>query len=229
MTAIVWDQVGERRYETGIDRGVLYPSGGIGVPWNGLVSVSETRAGTIKSYFIDGMKYLDKHIPGSYAAKLSAFTYPDVLDSLIGSPEFAPGVHVHDQPAKLFHLSYRTRIANDIDGVDHGYKLHIIYHVLANPSDFSADTIGANAEAKPFDFDLTGTPQNMFGIRPTSHISLDSRRIDPEILETLEKLIYGTEPTPPENPGDDPIPNDPQLPSLFDLLAMVNPDPVIVT
>lgn len=209
MTALVWDQAGERRYETGIDRGVLYPPSGDAVPWNGLVSVSENTAREVKSYYIDGIKYLDRHIPGSYAAKLSAFTYPDELDELLGVSEFVPGVHVHDQRSKLFNLSYRTKVGNDLEGDDHGYKVHVVYNILANPSDFSYESLSSTATAKPFEWDLSGTPMNMFGIRPTAHISLDSRRIDAAMLEALETQIYGDTDT------------DPELPNLVDLLALI--------
>lgn len=209
MTALVWDQAGERRYETGVDRGVLFPPDGVAVPWNGLVSVSENTSRDVKSYYIDGIKYLDRHIPGSYAAKLSAFTYPDALDELFGISEFVPGVNLHDQRSKLFNFSYRTKIGNDLEGEDHGYKLHIVYNILANPSDFSYETLADTVSAKPFEWDLSGTPMNMFGIRPTAHISLDSRRIDPAMLEILETQIYGDDTT------------DPNLPNLVDLLALI--------
>ena len=122
MTALAWDRVGDRRYETGVDRGVLYLPDGTAVPWNGLTSVTETKSREVKSYFLDGVKFLDHYIPGTYEAKLSAFTYPDELEALLGSSEMAPGIVVYDQRANLFHLSYRTLIGNDIDGLDHGYQ-----------------------------------------------------------------------------------------------------------
>lgn len=209
MTALEWDKIGDRRYETGVDRGVLFPPDGPAVPWNGLTSVTETVSREVKSYYIDGIKYLDHHIPGSYAAKLAAFTYPDELDTLLGMSEYAPGVFLHDQRTKLFHLSYRTLVGNDIDGTEHGYKIHVIYNILAIPSDNAMETISDTVSVNPFEWDLTGTPNLMFGARPTAHISLDSRRIDPTLLETLEDLIYGTAEL------------DPSLPNLVDLLALV--------
>jgi len=209
MTALEWDKVGDRRYETGVDRGVLFPPSGSAVPWNGLTSITETVSREVKSYYIDGVKFLDHHIPGSYSAKLSAYTYPDELDQLLGMSEFVPGVFLHDQRIKLFHLSYRTLVGNDIDGTDHGYKVHIVYNVLAVPSDKAMDTISEQASVDPFEWDLTGTPNLMFGARPTAHISLDSRRIAPTTLELIEGLLYGTSDA------------DPNLPTLVDLLAMV--------
>ncbi len=200
MTALEWDKVGDRRYETGIDRGVLYLREGEAVPWNGLVSISEVKAREVKSYYLDGVKYLDRHIPGSYAAKLSAFTYPDELETLLGTPQYAPGVFLHDQSIKPFHLSYRTLVGNDTESTEHGYKLHIVYNVLAVPADATFESISDNVNLKPFDFNLTGTPATMFGIRPTSHISLDSRLLDPMMLETIEELIYGTDEADPTLP-----------------------------
>ena len=209
MTVLVWDQAGARRYESGIDRGVLYLPDGSAVPWNGLTSVTEGRAREVKSYYMDGVKYLDRHVPGSYSAKLQAFTYPDELESLLGNTEFVPGVVVHDQRAKLFNLSYRTLVGNDLEGMDHGYKIHIVYNVMASPSDFTYNSLSADQSAETFEWDLTGTPNLMFGIRPTSHISLDSRKIDPAMLDTLEEILYGS------------VGTEPNLPNLVDLLSMV--------
>lgn len=211
MTALVWDQVGERRYETGVDRGVLYPPSGYAVPWNGLISVNETVSREVKSYYVDGIKFLDHHVPGSYSAKLSAFTYPDEMDELIGTQEFVPGVFVHDQRSpRLFNLSYRTLVGNDVEGLDHAYKIHILYNLLAIPDDVTYSTNGESVEPQAFGWSISGTPAQMFGIRPTSHISLDSRRIDSAMLETLEEILYGSDE------------EDPSLPGLVDLLSMVD-------
>lgn len=210
MTTLVWDQVGERRYETGVDRGVLYPPEGVAVPWNGLISVNETVSREVKPYYIDGIKFLDHHVPGSYSAKLSAFTYPDEMDELIGTSEFSPGVFVHDQRSpKLFNLSYRTLVGNDIEGLDHAYKIHILYNLLAIPGDATYTTQGESVEPQAFEWSISGTPSQMLGIRPTSHISLDSRRIDSVLLQTLEEMLYGTEEA------------EPELPDLVALLTMV--------
>jgi hypothetical protein len=216
MTVLEWDKVGDRRYETGIDRGVLFPPNAPAVPWNGLTSVTETVSRDVKSYYLDGVKYLDHHVPGSYAAKLAAFTYPDELETLLGMTEYAPGVFLHDQRAKLFHLSYRTLVGNDVDGTDHGYKVHIVYNVLAIPSDKAMSSVSNQVSVEPFEWDLTGTPNVMFGIRPTAHISLDSRKITPVVLTTVEGLLYGTPYVDADHPG-----TNPSLPMLFDLLTMV--------
>lgn len=209
MAILEWDQVGERRYETGIDRGVLYTSPFNAIPWNGLVSVVENRSQEVKSYYMDGIKFLDHQVLGSYAAKLQAFTYPEELDALLGTSEFLPGIYLHDQRTKLFDLVYRTRIGNDLDGVDHGYKIHIIWNVRAKPSDFTYDTLTDTTSIKPFEWDLTAIPvTGQPGIRPTAHVSLDSRSMDPANLELLESKLYGSEF------------GEPELPTLLELLDM---------
>lgn len=208
MTALAWDQVGDRRYESGVDRGVLYTRDGIAVPWNGLVSVTENTEREVKSYFIDGIKFLDHQVPSVYSAKLGAFTYPDELDELIGVSKFVPGVFVHDQRSKLFHLSYRTREGNDLEGPEADYKIHIVYNVLAVPSSAAFNSISNSPATALFEWSLTSAPPQMLGIRPTSHISLHSRSIDSTLLEILENLLYGTDDA------------DPSLPDLVDLLAL---------
>jgi hypothetical protein len=210
MTALVWDQAGERRYETGIDRGVLYPPSEPAVPWNGLISVNETVSREVTPYFIDGVKFLDHYIPGTYAAKISAFTYPDEMNELVGTQEFVPGIFLHDQrSANLFNLSYRTKVGNDLEGMDHGYKIHILYNLLAVLNDTTMNTIAENVEAQTFEWTVSGVPSKRPGIRPTSHISLDSRRIDSTMLGNLEELLYGT------------VTTDPDLPDLVELLTLV--------
>lgn len=222
MTALEWDKLGDRRYETGIDRGVLFPKDGPAVAWNGLASVTETVGRDVKSYYLDGVKYLDRHVPGSYSAKLSAFTYPDELEELIGMREYVPGVYLHDQRAKLFNLSYRTLVGNDVDGTDHGYKIHIIYNVLAVPSDNAMNTLKDSTDLSPFEWDLSGTPNIMLGVRPTAHISLESRRIDPAFLASLELLLYGGPPTGAGTTEDPIVANDSKLPTFFEMIAMLD-------
>lgn len=212
MTALVWDQVGERRYETGIDRGVLYPPNDNVVPWNGLISVNEVVSREVKPFYIDGIKFMDHHVPGSYSAKLAAFTYPDAMDSLVGTEEFAPGFFVHDQRSpQLFNLSYRTKVGNDLEGLEHGYKIHILYNLLAILSDTTMSTLADSVEPQSFEWSIYASPSPAIGFRPTSHISLDSRRIDPGKLASIEETIYGSA---------DITPN---LPRMVDFLALMDP------
>jgi len=208
MAVLEWDMVGERFFQTGVDRGVLFTVTGDAFVWNGLTNVEEATSREVKSYYMDGIKYLDHHVPGSYAGKIEAFTYPDVLDDLTGVMKYAPGVYLHDQRASVFHLSYRTGVGNDLDQ-SLGYKLHIVYNVIAVSSGGGIATIGENVEPGKFSWDLTGTPPVMFGARPTSHIHLDSRFVSQTLLARVEALLYGTQDA------------DPALPSMVDLLTLV--------
>lgn len=214
MAILVWDQVGEHRYETGIDRGVLFLPDGKTVPWNGITSITENLGREVKPYFIDGVQYLAHHVPGSYSAKLQAFTYPDELDEVLGIVEFTPGVRLHDQRAQMFNLSYRTRIGNDVEGVDLGYKVHVVYNVLATPSDRTYNSLSDTMSLSPFEWNLTAVPPQMAGeARPTSHISFDSRKVNTEdqpfLLQIIEEYLYGTEDS------------DPELPAISDLLFLI--------
>lgn len=210
MTAIAWDEIGARRWQTGIDRGVLYTPDGVAVPWNGLTNLTEDLTREVKSYYLDGVKYLDHHVPGSFKATLQAFTYPDEFDELQGNREYAPGVFVHDQRTQLFNLSYRTMVGDDLGSEPTEYKIHVLYNIQASAAAAGFSSIGASSTPGVFSWDITGTPAQMFGIRPTSHISLDSRRMDPETLAVIEALLYGTDE------------EDPALPDLVDLLGMVS-------
>lgn len=212
MTAVAWDTVGTRRFESGVDRGVLYiPSDGIipavAVPWNGLVSISENTERDLKSYFLDGIKYLDHATPGAYSAKLAAFTYPDEFEELIGRSKFVPGLYVHDQRSRVFGLTYRTKIGNELDP-DAGYRIHLVYNLTAVPSAVQMSSLSNSPSAGAFEWSLTGVPPTMFGMRPTSHISIDTTLIDPDLLDQIEQMIYGT------------VSEDPVLPDMVDLLTL---------
>lgn len=219
MSTLIWDEVGERRFETGVDRGVLFPRDSAGVPWNGLVSVTENLAREVKSYYTDGVKYLDHQVIDAFSGTLQAYTYPDELDALTGVPAFAPGVFIHDQRSKAFSLSYRTKVGNDVDGIDHGYKLHLLYNVLATPSNAQFKSLSQEMDPQLFEWALHAVPPLALGIRPTSHISLHTRSLDPELLQIIEDLLYGT----PGDPLADPVipPLAPAMPPLVELLDLV--------
>lgn len=209
MTALVWDAAGERIFQTGVDRGVLYLHNGPAVAWNGLISVDESSLTERKSFYIDGVKYLENLTPGEFQGKLKAFTYPDEFESVIGVISPALGLSYHEQPFKSFDLSYRTKIGNDIDGVDFGYKIHLFYNLVAVPDDKSFGTLG-DSDVSPFEFSwtLTGTPPNISGMKPTVHLSVDSTKTPPEILSLLENTIYGN--------GS----GEPSLPSISEIAFM---------
>jgi hypothetical protein len=193
MTALLWDQLGERLYQTGIDHGVLYLHDGTVVPWNGLIGIEESSTSEIKSYYLNGVKYLENLIPGEFAGKLKAFTYPEEFDAINGVSPISPGFDLYDQPVQSFNLSYRTKIGNDLSP-EHGYKIHILYNVIANPDLNSFQTLN-DSGAQPVEFGwlLSGTPSKFPGFRPTVHISIDSTKTPPEVMTLLEDELYGTD------------------------------------
>lgn len=202
MATLVWDQVGERVYQAGVDRGVLYLQDGTAVVWNGLVGVSDSVENELKEYFYDGVKYLQTLSPKDFSAKLQAFTYPDEFDSINGIVDAVEGLSFYEQPPKSFSLSYRTKIGDDVSGVDLGYKIHILYNVLANPEANSfASFSESGIQPVTFGWSLTGTPPDLDHFRPTVHISIDSRKTPPNILQLLENQLYGTTTTVPNLPS----------------------------
>jgi len=193
MTALAWDTIGERIYQTGIDRGVLYLEDGSAVPWNGLTGVEEDSTSDVKSYYLEGVKFLENFIPGDFEGKLKALTYPEEFDLVSGIADVSPGFNVYDQPARSFNLAYRTKIGNDLSQ-DFGYKIHILYNVIANPDTVSYDTLDdSGVSPTEFGWSLSGTPTKLVGYRPTVHISIDSTLTPPDVLQVLEDQLYGTE------------------------------------
>jgi hypothetical protein len=192
MTVLEWDQVGDRIYQTGVDRGVLYLKDGTVVPWNGLTSVEDGTSSELTSYYLDGVKILDHVTPGDYQGKLSAYTYPEEFDSVLGISSFGPGLSVYEQPAKSFNLSYRTRIGNDQDP-DFGYKIHLLYNLKATPDSQTFESLQDQVVPGEFSWSLTGAPTiyTIDGVKPAVHISVDSRTTEPGLLETLEGILYG--------------------------------------
>jgi len=201
MTALVWDEVGKRIYQTGVDHGVLYLHDGTVVAWNGLTDIEETPNAERKSFYLDGVKFLENLSPSDFEGKLKAFTYPDEFDSVNGIANVAPGLSYYEQPYKSFNLSYRTLVGNDLKGTDFGYKIHILYNVIAKPDPLSFGTL-QDSGVQPIElaWSLSGTPPKAPGVRPTVHISIDSRTAPPEILQIIEEKLYGTETTSPSLP-----------------------------
>lgn len=204
MTTLVWDKVGDRVYQTGVDRGVLYLQSGEAVAWNGITSVEEDSTSELKSFYLDGVKYLDNLLPGDFSGKLKAFTYPEEFDQVNGIATVSPGLSYYNQPAKSFNLSYRTGIGNDLDGMDHGYKIHLLYNVVANPDNYTFDSLKEQLQPIEFSWILAGTPQAnplAKGYRPTVHISIDSNKTEPIVLQGIEDVLYGTDTTAPHFPS----------------------------
>lgn len=204
MTALVWDKTGERLYQIGLDRAVLYLKDGAAVVWNGLTSVDESSTAEVKPFYMDGVKYLETVVPGDWEGKLKAFTYPDEFDQVMGIIEPSVGLSFHDQPSKSFNLSYRTGVGNDLSQ-DHSYKIHLLYNLVANPDSHSFATLSDKAEPVEFTWTLSGTPQKAASYKPTVHISIDSADTPPNLLQVLENILYGTLNTQPRFPSIDEV------------------------
>lgn len=199
MSKITWDDTGKRLYETGVDRGVLYPiqEGGQytkGVPWNGLTAVTESPSGAESTaIYADNIKYLNLQSAEEFGATIEAYTYPDEFAECDGSASIATGVIAGQQNRKMFGLCYRTILGNDVDGNDHGYKLHLIYGCKASPSEKAYSTVNDSPEAITFSWEVSTTPVNVPGYKPTASITIDSTKADPEKLAALEAILYGDE------------------------------------
>ena len=196
MSKLVWDQTGERLYETGVRNGVLYiPTAGVyskGVAWNGLTAVTESPSGAEATpLYADDIKYLNLMSTEEFGATIEAYTYPDEFAECDGSAALVDGVYIGQQARKTFGLCYRTTVGNDTEGNDYGYKLHIIYGCLAAPSEKGYATINDSPEAITFSWEVTTTPVNVTGAKPTASITIDSTKADATKLAALEAILYG--------------------------------------
>ena len=209
MATLTWDVQSERYYETGVSKGVLYPfkegKYSKGVAWNGLTAVNENPSGAEPTpLYADNIKYLNLLSNEEFAATVEAYTYPDEFAECDGSAELAAGVSVGQQKRIPFGLSYVTKLGNDTDGQDHGYKIHLIYGALAKPTQKNYATINDNPEAITFSWELSTTPVAVPNMRPTACITIDSTKVTPENLKKIEDKLYGkdseeaTLPTPAE-------------------------------
>ena len=200
MAKLVWDKTGDRFYETGVKQGVLYiPTDGVyskGVAWNGLTAVTESPSGAeATALYADDIKYLNLLSTEEFGATIEAYTYPDEFAACDGSAELTKGVTIGQQKRSTFGLCYKTTIGNDTDGNDHGYKLHIIYGALATPSEKAYSTINDSPDAVTFSWEITTTPVNVAGQKPTASLVIDSTKADKTKLEALEVILYGKDPT----------------------------------
>lgn len=197
MAKLEWDQAGKKTYETGVDRGVLYPnvSGAYpkGVAWSGLVSVTESPSGAEDNpLYADNMKYLNMKSAEEFGATIECYTYPDEWAACDGSADLAEGVTIGQQARQNFGLCYRTRIGNDAVGDDYGYKLHLIYGCSASPSERNYQTVNDSPEAISFSFEIATTPVPVTDFRPVSSLTIDSTKVEKAALATLEDVLYGT-------------------------------------
>ena len=199
-----WDKTGERYFETGVDRGVLYVydnttnAYGTGVAWSGLTGVTESPSGAeANAFWADNIKYLNLMSAEDFGGTIEAYTYPDEWAECDGSAEIETGVMIGQQKRKMFAFCYRTRIGNDVDGADLGYKIHIIYGCLASPSERGYQTINESPEPIAFSWEVSTTPVELNKIngksfKPTAHLEIDSTKVDALKLAALEDTLYGT-------------------------------------
>lgn len=216
MPTLVWDATGERSYQLGVSHGVLYLKNGTSTVWNGLVSVeADSEESDLISYYIDGVKHLQILTPGEFSGKLTAITYPDELDQLLGVVDVEPGLSFHEQPPQSFDLSYRTRLGNDLNP-NAGYKIHLLYNILAQPDAVTYETLSDEIAPSEFSWSLTGTPPSVAGYRPTVHVSVDSTKTDPDVLAAIEHILYGSDES---NVARMPSPTE--LKTLFDAFGVL--------
>lgn len=197
MSKLVWDKTGERYYETGVRQGVLYPMDASGtypkgVAWNGLTAVTESPSGAeATALYADDIKYLNLMSAEEFGATIEAYTYPDEFAACNGEAELVPGVTIGQQARQAFGMSYRTVIGNDVDGENHGYKLHLIYGALAAPSEKGYSTINDSPDAITFSWEISTTPVSVDNFKPTASLTIDSTKVNAEKLAALEKILYG--------------------------------------
>lgn len=215
MPKLVWDKSGERIYETGVSKGVLYPLDNAGayskgVVWNGLTNVSESPEGAEATpLYADNIKYLNLMSAEEFKATVEAYTYPDEFAACNGEVELTEGLAIGQQKRKTFGMSYQTKIGNDIDS-DLGYKIHLIYGALAAPSEKAYATINDSPEAITFSWELSTTPVEVTGFKPTASLVIDSTKVDADGLTRLKEVLYGSENT------------DARLPLPDEVLSIIN-------
>lgn len=197
MAKIVWDESGKRTYETGVRNGVLYLQGESGaydkgVAWNGLTAVTESPSGAEPTaLYADDIKYLELFSAEEFGATIEAYTYPEEFEKCDGSASLGKGVTIGQQDRATFGLCYRTVLGNDVKGSEFGYKLHLIYGAKAKPSEKGYQTINDSPEAITFSWEVSTTPVNVDGFKPTACVTIDSTKIDADKLAQIEALLYG--------------------------------------
>ena len=215
MSRLIWDQVGKKFYETGVSNGVLYVANGeggykTGVAWNGLSQVTENPSGAEATpIYADNIKYLNLISAEEFGATIEAYTYPDEFAECDGSAQVVAGVTIGQQDRKQFGFTYRTIIGNDVRGDSLGYKIHVVYNCLAAPSAKTYGSINESPEAITFSWEVTTTPVNVEGYKPSATLVIDSTKVKAATLKAVEDKLYG---------GTD---SEPTLPSLEDLIQII--------
>ena len=210
MAKLIWDDIGEKIYETGVKNGVLYLQNAgkydKGVAWNGLTAVTESPSGAEPTnLYADDIKYISLYSAEEFGATIEAYTYPEEFAECDGSAAIADGVYIGQQARKPFGLAYKTTVGNDTEGAAHGYKLHLLYGCMASPSEKAFSTINDSPEAITFSWEITTTPVNVAGYKPTACITIDSTKTDKTKLTALEEKLFGTDDAEPMMPLPDEI------------------------
>ena len=199
MPKLIWDKTGERYYETGVNKGVLYPQGAEGtypkgVAWNGLTAVTESPSGAEATpLYADNIKYLNLMSAEEFGATIEAYTYPDEFGECNGEASLTEGVSIGQQVRKAFGMSYQTIVGNDTDSNNHGYKIHLIYGALAAPSEKAYATVNDSPEAITFSWEVTTTPVEVTGFKPTATLVIDSTKVEADKMAAIEAILYGSE------------------------------------
>lgn len=210
MAVLTWDQEGKRLYETGVEKCALYPrdTNGTyltGVAWNGITTVTESPSGAEATpIYADNNKYLNLFSTEELGLTIEAYTYPDEFTECDGSASIVDGVYAGQQRRKSFGLAYKTLLGNDVDGTDHGYRLHLVYGCTASPSEKGYSTVNDSPEAISFSWSVTTTPVEVAGLRPTALLTIDSTKVAQAKLKALEDVLYGTDSGTPRLP----LPNE---------------------
>lgn len=211
MSRVKWDQTSEREFETGVDRGMLYPYNTAskaydkGVGWNGISGVTETPSGAEPTaIYADNIKYLTLMSTEEFGGTINAYMYPDEWKECDGSADLEEGISIGQQNRKVFGLCYRTKIGNDTDGNDHGYKLHLIYGCLASASERAYNTVNDSPEAIEFSWEFTCTPVDVAGFKPTAIVTIDSTKVDADKLASFEDILYGKDAAAGSGTGTEP-------------------------
>lgn len=232
MSKLKWDNVGERFFETGVDHGVLYPmKNGVyqsAVVWNGLTSVASNPSGAEESpYYADNIKYFSMRSAEEYGMTIGCFAYPDEFKECNGEIEAAEGMTLGQQSRSSFGFSYRTKVGNDSDGQDHGFKIHLVYGCSVSPSSMTYNSVNESPEPGEMSYEVTTTPVDVPGkaangkpYKPVSEITFDSRKLDPDKLALLEETLYGSndDNSDPDNPV---VGKDGTLPLPEELMSMM--------
>lgn len=216
MAKLIWDKVGERLYETGVDKVVLYVQAkngtyGNGVAWNGVTGVTESPSGAESTaIYADNAKYLNLISAEELGATIEAYMSPEEFDVCDGVTEIADGITLGQQARQKFGLTFRTKIGNDTEDADHGYKIHILYNCTASPSEKGYATVNESPEAMTLSWSVSTNPIDVDGHRPTSLVVIDSTKVKPAVLKAIEDKLYGT---------DD---EEPTLLTPAEIVALVN-------